>query len=85
MDCAIQGKKIGYCDKAVVYDEQPTTFRQSWDQRLRWSKGFYQVDREYTLPLLKGCFRRGRLGTSCYDMFVTVAPGMLLTLSLIHI
>ena len=33
--------------------------------------------------LLKGCFRRGRLGTSCYDMFVTVAPGMLLTLLMI--
>ena len=41
------------------------------------------MDREYTLPLLKGCFRRGRLGTSCYDMFVTVAPGMLLTLLMI--
>ena len=93
VDCAIQGilriedkhlDLLGVnCDKAVVYDEQPTTFRQSWDQRLRWSKGFYQVDREYTLPLLKGCFRRGRLGTSCYDMFVTVAPGMLLTLLMI--
>ena len=81
VDCAIKGRKIGYCDKAVVFDEQPTTFRQSWDQRLRWSKGFYQVDQEYTLPLLRGCFRRGRLGTSCYDMFVTVAPGMLLTLA----
>ncbi|MFR6627608.1 MAG: glycosyltransferase family 2 protein [Flavonifractor plautii] len=23
VDCAIQGKKIGYCDKAVVYDEHP--------------------------------------------------------------
>ena len=83
VDCAIKGKKIGYCDTAVVYDEQPTTFRQSWDQRLRWSKGFYQVDREYTVPLLKGCLRPGRLGTSCYDMFVTVAPGMLLTLAML--
>lgn len=83
VDCAIQGKRIGYCDKAVIYDEQPTTFQQSWDQRLRWSKGFYQVDREYTVPLLKGCLRKGRLGTSCYDMFVTVAPGMLLTLVMI--
>ena len=83
VDCAIRGKRIGYCDKAVVYDEQPTTFQQSWDQRLRWSKGFYQVDREYTAPLLRGCFRPGRLGTSCYDMFVTVAPGMLLTLLMI--
>lgn len=83
VDCAIQGRKIGYCDTAVIYDEQPVTFRQSWDQRLRWSKGFYQVDREYTIPLVKGFFRPGRLGTSCYDMFVTVAPGMLLTLAMI--
>ena len=79
----LQGRKVAFAPDAVLYDEQPTTFRQSWDQRLRWSKGFYQVDREYSLPLLKGCFRRGRLGTSCYDMFVTVAPGMLLTLLMI--
>ena len=83
VDCAIRSKRIGYCDSAVIYDEQPVTFRQSWDQRLRWSKGFYQVDREYTVPLLKGMLRPGRLGTSCYDMFVTVAPGMLLTLAMI--
>lgn len=83
VDSAIRGRKIGYCDKAVIYDEQPTTFRQSWDQRLRWSKGFYQVDREYTIPLLKGCFRKGRLGTSCYDMFITIAPGMLLTVAIL--
>ena len=80
VDCAIKGRRIGYCDKAVIYDEQPTTFRQSWDQRLRWSKGFYQVDRAYTLPLLRGCLHLNRRGSSCYDMFITVAPGMLLTL-----
>lgn len=85
VDSAIQGRRIGYCDKAVIYDEQPTTFRQSWDQRLRWSKGFYQVDQKYTLPLLKGCFRKGHLGTSCYDMFITIAPGMLLTIAMIII
>ena len=83
VDCAIRGKRIGYCDSAVIYDEQPVTFRQSWDQRLRWSKGFYQVERAYTLPLLKGCLRWGHKGTSCYDMFATVAPGMLLTLFII--
>ena len=83
VDGAIKGRRIGYCDKAVVYDEQPTTFRQSWDQRLRWSKGFYQVDRRYALPLLRGCFRGGRRGLSCYDMLATVAPGMLLTVLLL--
>ena len=82
VSCALKGRRIGYCDKAVIYDEQPTVFRQSWDQRLRWSKGFYQVDRKYALPLLRGCFRGGRRGLSCYDMFATVAPGMLLTVIL---
>ncbi|WP_294551024.1 glycosyltransferase family 2 protein [uncultured Pseudoflavonifractor sp.] len=79
---AVKGFRIGYCDAAVVYDEQPTTFRQSWDQRLRWSKGFYQVDKKYALPLLKGCARLNKTSWSCYDMLMTVAPGMLLTLVL---
>ena len=77
---ALQGGTIGYCEKAVIYDEQPVTFRQSWDQRLRWSKGFYQVDLKYGCSLIRNCFRGGRKGFSCYDMLMTVAPGMFLTL-----
>lgn len=80
VDCALKGIKIGYCDKAMIYDEQPTTFRQSWDQRLRWSKGFYQVDMKYGLSLVKGCARLSRRGWTCYDLLMTVAPGMLLTI-----
>ena len=79
VDCALKGVKIGYCDGAMIYDEQPTTFRQSWDQRLRWSKGFYQVDWKYGLSLVKGCARLSRRGWTCYDLLMTVAPGMLLT------
>ena len=78
-ECAAQGKRIGYCDAAVIYDEQPTSFRQSWDQRLRWSKGFYQVDQKYAPSLIKGIFRGGRRGLGCYDILLTVTPGVLLT------
>lgn len=85
VNCALQGKVIGYCEKAVIYDEQPVTFKQSWDQRLRWSKGFYQIDYHYGLSLLKGIFTGGHKGFSCYDMFMTVAPGMFLTLAAILI
>ena len=81
VSCALKGRRIGYCDKAVIYDEQPTTFRQSWDQRLRWSKGFYQVNANYSAALTRGFLRKPtRQSWSCYDMFMTVAPGMLLTL-----
>ena len=79
VNCALKGQTIGYCDKAVIYDEQPVTFSQSWDQRLRWSKGFYQVDAKYALSLVKGC-GKGKRGFGCYDMLMTVAPAMFLTL-----
>ena len=82
-NCALKGQRIGYCETAILYDEQPTTFRQSWDQRLRWSKGFYQVDFKYGLDLVKGCFTNRANKCSCYDMLMTVAPGMLLTLMMI--
>mgnify|MGYP004514444599 CR=1 FL=1 len=77
-ECAAEGRRIGYCGGAVIYDEQPTAFRQSWDQRLRWSKGFYQVDSKYGLSLLRGVFRGGRQGLGCYDVLLTITPGILL-------
>jgi cellulose synthase/poly-beta-1,6-N-acetylglucosamine synthase-like glycosyltransferase len=40
MDSVLHGDRIGYCGTAILYDEQPVDFAQSWRQRLRWSKGF---------------------------------------------
>ena len=34
----LQGRKVAFAPDAVLYDEQPTTFRQSWRQRMRWSQ-----------------------------------------------
>lgn len=79
VDCAIKGELIGYCENAKVYDEQPTTFKQSWNQRLRWSKGFYQVTRHYGPSLVRGMFRN-RTAMPCYDMLMTIAPATLVTL-----
>lgn len=77
IDCACEGERVGYCGTAVFYDEQPVTFEQSWNQRLRWSKGFYQVFAHYGRKLAHGVLRRS---FSCYDMLMTVAPAMLLTI-----
>jgi Glycosyltransferases, probably involved in cell wall biogenesis len=78
-DCAVRGRSIGYCDRAVVFDEQPTAFHQSWDQRLRWSKGFYQVSAKYGFALAREGLRGGRHGFSCWDMLLNIAPGLLVT------
>jgi len=72
----LDGEKIGYCAGAMLYDEQPNTFRQSYLQRLRWAKGFYQVFRHYGLKLIKGIFKGC---FSCYDILMTIMPAMLLT------
>ena len=79
IDCACEGERVGYCPTAMLYDEQPVTFEQSWNQRLRWSKGFYQVFARYGRKLLGGIIKRRSF--SCYDMLMTVAPAMLLTLA----
>lgn len=76
-DSIIHGEKIGYCADAILYDEQPTKFSQSYTQRLRWAKGFYQVFRNYGAKLVKGVFKGS---FSCFDMLMTIMPAMLLTL-----
>ena len=47
----IAGKKLGWATDAIVYDEQPTGFKQSWSQRSRWTVGHMQCIKEYTKPL----------------------------------
>ncbi len=78
IDNAINGGMIGYCDTAHLYDEQPELFSQSWRQRMRWAKGFYQVFAKYGRKLVKTAIFEKSF--SCYDMFMTVTPAMFVTL-----
>lgn len=47
----IKGKKLGWATDAIVYDEQPTGFKQSWSQRSRWTVGHMQCIKTYTKDL----------------------------------
>ena len=78
IDNAIEGERIGYCQAAVLYDEQPYIFEQSWNQRLRWAKGFYQVFAKYGKNLAKSIFTKRSF--CCYDMLMTIMPAILLSL-----
>ena len=79
----LEGEKIGYCENAMFYDEQPTTFKQSWNQRMRWSKGFYQVMFKYGRNLIVNMFKKREMFVSCYDMFMTLAPATLFSVAMI--
>ena len=77
----LEGARISYTPTAILYDEQPITFRDSWNQRFRWAKGFYQVFWHYGARLAKGIVTNPKGSRfACYDMLMTIAPGMLLTI-----
>lgn len=76
---ALTGRKVGYCGTAELYDEQPETFRQSWRQRERWAKGFYQVFGRSGGKLIKGAFTN----FSCWDILTTIFPALILTMSIL--
>ena len=74
----LHGEKIAFCRGAALFDEQPVKFRQSWRQRLRWSKGFLQVFKKHGASLIKGIFHGS---FSCYDLTMTIMPAMFLSIS----
>ncbi len=77
----IEGERISYTPSAIFYDEQPVTFKDSWHQRFRWAKGFYQVLMHYGARLVKHSFKNAPgKRFACYDMLMTIAPGAILTI-----
>lgn len=78
-DNVIKGEKIGYCENAVLYDEQPTGMAQSVRQRTRWCKGYFQVLATHGKELARGAFIDGNF--SCYDMLMSMTPAFILSLA----
>ena len=89
----LRGVTIGYCERAELFDEQPTRFRQSWRQRTRWTKGYLQVFQKYGRALLRAAAQGD---FAAYDMSMNILPAFILsalglavelailTLSLVH-
>ena len=55
--CILHDEPVVYVDEAITYDEQPTLFRVSLTQRLRWSKGHLQAFAESGPYLFINIFR----------------------------
>ena len=67
--CITHKIQIGYCEKACFYDTQPQTFKESWNQRVRWTRGFFDVYKKYGRDLRRG-LKDGDLGLSAFDMLM---------------
>ena len=73
---AAPGMQLGPSPEALLYAEHPGDFRQSWAQRLRWSRGYLQVFRRYGGRLFSGILHGS---FSCYDMAMSIMPAAVLT------
>ncbi|MBO4389268.1 MAG: glycosyltransferase family 2 protein [Lachnospiraceae bacterium] len=76
------GYRVGFCREAELFDEQPIDFRQSWRQRLRWSRGYLQVLKKHGLSLIKGIFVGKSFSHrfSCYDVTMNILPAVVITI-----
>ncbi len=79
--CVLKDIKIAYIDDAITYDEQPTNFVDSWNQRSRWSKGIIECNRLYRKKLLKKFIKNKDF--SALDKFLFTAAPYFSTLSVL--
>ncbi len=77
VECALADEKIGYCREAVVYDEQPKHFVASWNQRMRWCKGYFELLVRYGKRLLKKMLNGS---FTCFDMFMNLSPAYFISI-----
>ena len=61
MRLALNDVKVAWANDAVIYDEKPITFSQSWKQRKRWMQGHADVASRFSLPLLKKAIKEKKL------------------------
>ena len=76
MNSIADGVRIGWARDAVVFDEQPITFAESWKQRKRWTTGYIQCMKLCTGKLLKGAWERKDLKPLDATIFLLGIPAM---------
>ena len=65
MKLVLAGIRVSWAHDAVIYDEKPLSFVESWKQRMRWVQGHWDVAGRYAIPLLlKGIAERSM---TCID------------------
>lgn len=57
MKLALNNYKVGWAHDAIVYDEKPLTFSQSYKQRVRWMQGHADILSRFFWKLIKKGFK----------------------------
>ena len=75
VDQILAGNKVQYCEDAIFYDEQPTTFKIMWRQRVRWKRGHYLVFYYRFKEILQHLFsKKGKYKVTLFDIAYNISP-----------
>lgn len=75
VDQILAGNKVQYCEDAIFYDEQPTSFKIMWRQRVRWKRGHYLVFYYRFKEILQHLFsKKGKYKVTLYDIAYNISP-----------
>ncbi len=66
--------KGAYNENTQFFDTQPTKFKTSWNQRLRWIKGFLSVTNIYSPKLFKAAFKSKKHNLGKFEFGMHVLP-----------
>ena len=80
-----KGRKLGWATDAIVYDEQPLGFKQSWTQRTRWSVGHLQCFKHYLKDLAMGVVRNKTVMNFDGLLYLMGMPILIVTLGLLAV
>ena len=80
-----KGRKLGWAKDAIVYDEQPVHFDQSWSQRSRWTVGHLQCMKHYTKDLANGVKEHKTMMNFDGLLYMFGIPMMILTFLLLGV
>lgn len=77
---ALNNYTTTYNKKAIFYDEQPTSFKETITQRTRWVRGYFDTRKKYYTKLKEKVSKKDKNYASVYSVLIGVKPylGLLL-------
>lgn len=72
-----------YNVKSVFYDEQPTNFKATINQRIRWIRGYFDVRKMYTKKMYKAIDRNNLNNGSKIDEALGIKPYIMMVIGLV--
>lgn len=70
----INGLHSTYCESAEYYDEQPKKLKVSWEQRMRWIRGYGQNTKNYSKKLFNSFLVSSENRWMKFDLGLNIIP-----------